>query len=247
MSNQIRNKDAGVPGNGGQFAAESPRDEAGDVALTSPVPNWFVMPDETEQTREPLREMSLQTENRIAREAARMVNDGQLIVDAPYQRPSCWTQVQRQNLVKSWLRGIPVPPITINDRSKTGSRFGANHPDLYRELNATGNGTYACIDGRQRLETATAWFNGEFGVPASWFPANEVDSTVDTPDGPYVTYNGLTRNGQMAMGFTAKLPWSIGSLDSVEEEADLYVLLNTGGTDQSDDDIANAARFGSAG
>jgi hypothetical protein len=43
MSNQIRNKDAGMPGNGGQFAAESPRTEPTNVVLGNGTVDWVAI------------------------------------------------------------------------------------------------------------------------------------------------------------------------------------------------------------
>lgn len=51
---------------------------------------------------------------------------------------------------------------------------------------------YACIDGQQRISTAREWFGDELAVPASWFPQEDVETTEETEDGPYVRWSGLT-------------------------------------------------------
>lgn len=189
---------------------------------------------QTRQTAAPVDSIPLSSTNRQAREVARMVTGGQMIVDAPYQRPSVWGLTQRINLVRSWLSRTPVPAIIINDRMHSRWR-GDNTPYLDGVSPA-----YAVIDGKQRVETAIAWFDSEFAVPASWFPAEEVAETIETPDGPYVTFEGLTLRGQRFFSNSAMLPVAEGSLDTVAAEAALYVQVNTSGTEQTPEDIARA-------
>lgn len=192
----------------------------------------------TFQTDAPLVHRSLQASNRHAREVARLVTDGLLDAAPAYQRPSVWTRIQQVNLVRSWLLGIPVPAIMLNDRGS----------DAWRRTNGTspldtGEPGYVAVDGRQRVEAAVAWFTGDLAVPASWFDPEHVEATVDTKDGAYVTYTGLTVVGQRLMSNRAMLPVIEANAISEAEEADLYLLVNTGGTAQSQDDLDHAATF----
>jgi hypothetical protein len=192
----------------------------------------------TRQTTEPLTEHFLAASNRTAKEiATTMADSGWLILDPPYQRASVWTEDQRIALVRSWVSGIPVPAVLINDRTSM-AWTKANGP-------VTGDASLAVVDGKQRIETAITWFAGDLAVPASWFPADHVETTVDTDDGPYVTYLGLTLPARRFMGNRAMLPLIEAKVATVEEEADLYLLINGGGTPQTESDLANAASHAS--
>lgn len=167
-----------------------------------------------------------------------MVSDGYLDLDPPYQRGSVWTEDQRIALVRSWLTGVVVPAVIVNDRATSIWREANNGEDVRAQ-----SAIYVVIDGKQRVETAIAWFSGELAVPASWFQAEDVEATEATPDGPYVRYTGLTRAGRLYADGEAMLPMGEGKLPTVRAEAEVYLLVNGGGTPQSDADMHNAARI----
>lgn len=195
----------------------------------------------TFQTDAPLVHRSLHASNRGAREIARQAFEGDLDLNAPYQRPSVWTPDQQINLVKSWCLGIPVPAIMINDRGTSawkdanGGRSPLDHGEAY----------YAAVDGKQRISTAVAWFFGDLAVPASWFPTEAIETTVATDDGPYVTFAGLSVVAQRHFTNRAMLPAIEANASTVAEEADLYLLVNTGGTAQTQHDLDHASAYAS--
>lgn len=191
----------------------------------------------TLQTADPLEHSNLNASNRSARELARMVADGYMTLDPPYQRGDLWTTDQRIGLVRSWLTGVPIPAIIVNDRASAWW----TDIDAYDPKGLGPN--YAVIDGKQRTLCAIAWFAGDFGVPASWFDPEHVAATVDTDDGPYVTYLGLTVIGQRLMSNRALMPMAQGALPTVRAEAEIYCLVNGAGTPQTDADMTNAARI----
>ena len=193
----------------------------------------------TLQTDAPLVHRSLHASNRGAREIARLAFEGDLDLNAPYQRPSVWTKTQQINLVRSWASGVPIPAIMVNDRGTDAwARANGSSP-----LD-TGDACYVAVDGKQRVETAVAWFFGDLAVPASWFDPDAVEETVETDDGPYVTYKGLTLVAQRHFSNRAMLPTIEANASSVAEEADLYLLVNAAGTAQTETDLANAASYG---
>ena len=187
----------------------------------------------TRQTPEPIEHMSLNASNRLADELARYYAEGRITGDLPYQRGSVWTYDQRVALIKSWLSGTPIPAVVINDRTSTVWEDG--HGPSGRKAR------WALIDGKQRLETAVAWFTGDLPVPASWFPPDRIAVTEDTEDGPYVRFTGLTETGQRLFENKALLPTATASVASVEAEAEIYQRVNGGGTPQTDADMARAA------
>lgn len=188
----------------------------------------------TRQTPTPLTEYSLSDTFRTARELVNFLSEGYMTYDLPYQRGSVWTLDQRIGLVQSWLRGLPIPSIVVNNRGYQKETI------------------YAVIDGKQRLITARMWFHSEFAVPASWFDPEFVESPFlieSSPDaeaygdtGLYVRYCDLSVVGQRLLAQRAKFPFAEANVGSVREEAALYLLLNGGGTAQTDDDMARAAR-----
>lgn len=188
---------------------------------------------ETLQTAAPVQRHSLGSSNRSAREIARLFSDGSGDTSPKYQRGSIWSDGQRRLLVKSWLSGVPVPAIIINDRL-----FGP-WPDGEDGLPA-GGFLYAAIDGKQRIETAIAWFSGDLAVPASWFPAEVIEVTEDTNDGPYVRHTGLILPEQRHQGVSFHLPTVEAKVATIQEEAALYLLVNGAGTAQTVEDLLNA-------
>lgn len=190
----------------------------------------------TYQTLTPIESRGLHSSDRSACEIARIFAEGDGDLSPEYQRGSVWTYEQRINLMRSWLMGVPVPAVILNDRI-----FGP-WPDGGPNGTPAGGYTYAAIDGKQRIETAVAWFAGDLAVPASWFPADDIEQTEDTNDGPYVRYTGLTKPGQRYCANRFQLPTVEAKVATLEEEASLYLLVNGGGTPQSDESMANAAR-----
>lgn len=188
----------------------------------------------TRQSQVPLERRNLSTSARTAREIARFYLDGQIDVDQPYQRGEVWTVDQQIGLVKSWLENIPVPAVILNDRFAAAWAKTNGFPSEDEPI-------YAAIDGKQRILTAAAWFGGDLAVPASWFAPEDVETTVNTDDGFYVAYSGLTRSAQLRMSNGAQLPVAIGQLSTVADEAEVYLLVNGAGTAQTETDMARAA------
>lgn len=189
----------------------------------------------TRQTAQPLHEYRTQHIDGIAYEIVSSMRD-YLILDPPYQRGTVWTDDQRMALVNSWIRALPVQGVTINDRR----RWERDTPVAERVYNEQ---HLAVVDGKQRIETAIRWFDSQLLVPASWFDPADVETPImTTDDGPYVGFNGLTVEFRRHAKFSWKLPRMEVFLDSVEQEAELYLLVNGGGTPQTAADMANAAK-----
>jgi hypothetical protein len=195
----------------------------------------------TYQTTEPLPSYRLNASNRSASEVAGESMWPQLDLNPPYQRGSVWNHDQRMALVRSWIMGVAIPAVILNNRDNPewaaaeGSIYGNGHRDDFLP-------TWAVVDGKQRIETARLWFESLLAVPASWFVADRVEHTHATSDGPYVTFHELTRPGQL---FTMR-DWQLAicepKLPNLTAEAELYLLVNGGGTPQTEADMANAAR-----
>lgn len=193
----------------------------------------------TRQTAVPFDHVSLNPSFRTAADLVRHVTEGQIEINPPYQRGSVWTEDQRIALVQTWLRGLPAGVIILADRGNRKWRAANPGQDPYE----TGKGVWAVVDGKQRLTTAVHWFTSQFAIPASWLPADHVATTEDTDDGPYVRHDGLTVKGQRFMErYCSLLVAETKDCATEAEEAAFYVLVNGGGTPQTDADMDNAAR-----
>ena len=196
----------------------------------------------TRQTNTPLEKLKLSTGNRLAREIARSFSELDLDLNPPYQRGPKWTEDQQVALVRSWLIGAPTGVVILNDRFTTEWSNANNYdPAEYNEP------TYACIDGQQRIRAAHHWFNDKLAVPASWFPSEYVERKEETDDGPYVRWSGLTLVGQRKFDNKAMLTVATAHAATIREEAETYILVNGGGTPQTEDDMKNAARVAAQG
>ncbi|KQP62899.1 hypothetical protein ASF47_17965 [Nocardioides sp. Leaf285] len=191
----------------------------------------------------PLKRLPLHATSGTARGLANEVSDGDIDLDPPYQRGSAWSQAQRVNLIRSLRLGVPVPAVVLNDRHAPA--WYAANPG--HDRSNPSRSTYAVIDGKQRLETLRDWFEGSLPVPASWFEPEEIATTIPTPEGPHVTWHGLTPTARAVMGTEATMPRIYAALPTVQAEAEMYLLLNTGGTEQRAADLANAAEVARRG
>lgn len=186
----------------------------------------------TRQSSEPLKHHSLNATDREAIGIVHLVQGGEMLLNAPYQRGDVWTPDQRVALIKSFLIGLPVPAVIINNRMTRE----------WERSNGNADCAYSMIDGKQRTLTMVAWYADGFAVPASWFPAEQVEATENTKDGPYVRFSGLTIVGRRFFMRTARFPVCEAAAETVAEEAMIYTLVNGGGTPQTDDDMERAAR-----
>lgn len=174
----------------------------------------------------PINHLSLSPTNRMADGIYHQIKNGRVLLDPPYQRDSVWTNDQRLDLMYSFLSGYPVGTLVFNDRmSSAWGRFKV---------------AYSVIDGRQRLETVVAWFEGALAIPASWLESKFYATYAVTDDGPYVTINDLTDNGDRMVESRMSLPVVTAQVATLAAEAEIYRLVNTGGTAHTDEQIARA-------
>ena len=176
----------------------------------------------------------LNPSNRTAREVARFFVP-QAEMNPEYQRDHVWTTEQRIELVKSWIMGVPVGAVVINDRTGAAWRESTGI-DVYE----TGK-LWAVVDGKQRIETARMWFEGELRVPRAWFDEDEIDA-LGSPSG-MVSYRGLSEVTRRLQGNRFQLPVVEARLPSPQEEAQLFLLLNGGGTAQTPEVMERARKL----
>ncbi|WP_329390228.1 DUF262 domain-containing protein [Streptomyces sp. NBC_01716] len=193
----------------------------------------------TRQTVAPLVHLGLSASDRQVRELARSFTETfGLDLQPPYQRGRVWSEDQKMALIRSWLTGTPTGVVIFNDRTTTEWADTNGYDPTER-----GEAMYACIDGQQRISTAIDWFGDEFAVPASWFNADDITATGDTDDGPYVRWSGLTLRRQRHFANRAQLAVAEARVATIRDEAAIYLLVNGGGTPQTDADMGNAAQI----
>lgn len=156
------------------------------------------------------------------------VEIGEMIVDAPYQRKSVWNMDQKQNLIRSLIIGVPIPAIMINNR------FAANHD--------VKDAHYAVIDGRQRLEAIIGFHNNDFTIPAEWVDKEFITEEALEAGLSEIFYKDLKRVAQRTIHLSTTIPVNMTSVKTVQEEAQIYLLLNSTGTTQTTEDLQNAQR-----
>lgn len=190
----------------------------------------------TRQLVTPIRHLSLTPTHRTAEDIYHQVKRGRLVLDPPYQRGSVWTTDQRLDLMYSMLSGYPIGTAIFNDRMRGAwSRSG--------EFKVA----YAVIDGRQRIETIVAWFSDQLAIPASWIADETIRDRDYTDDGPYVTLSDLTERGQRYVETRMSLPVVTAQVGTLADEAEIYRLVNAGGTAHTADDLARAQLIERAG
>lgn len=140
--------------------------------------------------------------------------EGALNMSAPYQRGDVWGPLRQRNLIRSILLGIPIPSIIVNDRAS------AQWPDDY---------TYAVIDGKQRCTAILAFLLGNLKVPGEWFGMKGMISFEDLP---------INRQ----RGFrNHPIPFTEGQLSTLDDERDVFELVNYGGVPQGASDLLDAS------
>lgn len=133
-----------------------------------------------------------------------------LYLDPPYQRGDVWGQKRRQNFIRSIMIGVPIPSLIINDR------FSANWESDWR---------IAVIDGKQRITTILKFIDGDLSVPGEWFGID--DAPVRYPQLPAL---------QQRVFRQRPIPFSEGTLPTLEDEQTVFDLVNFGGLAQGERD-----------
>lgn len=130
-------------------------------------------------------------------------------LNAPYQRGDVWGETRQRNLIRSILLGIPIPSIIVNDR------FTAGWDD---------NLSCVVIDGKQRITAILKFLLGELSVPGEWFV---MEGNVTFNDLPVPRQRGFKNY---------PIPFTEGQLGSLEEEREVFELVNYGGVPQGESD-----------
>lgn len=168
-----------------------------------------------------------------------------LDLHAPYQRDSVWTDDQRRNLIKSLLMRLPVGAVTY---AKVD--FDPERPAL----------TYRVIDGKQRIEAVRAWATGELSVPGWWFRYEFLKDPADRAGDVYVHQLSTLGRRHIEGAHLGGMEYDSGTeyirpeggaglwsrrkrtaAEAERAEAEVYLLVNFGGVEQTDEDRERAS------
>ena len=163
------------------------------------------------ETVRPLERLHLSQTNRPVDVINYWRTSNGMLLDAPYQRGDVWGNIRRRNLIRSIMLGIPIPSIIINDRASAG------WDDLI---------TCAVIDGKQRITAIMLFLTDELDVPGAWFGI----------DSENVLFSEIPIVGQRRFR-NQPIPFTEGQLRSLEEEREVFELVNYGGVPQGESDI----------
>lgn len=169
--------------------------------------------------------VTLSPMNRSVEFYIRRSDSSALNLDAEYQRGSVWTVEQKQSLVRSIQMGIPTGSIVINRR-----------PDVMEN--------YVVIDGKQRIEALRDFVDSKFPIPVTWVEKEEFITAAEDVLGwpvPGVRYENLT---VVAHRFFSQrqMPSIEAQVATVEEEAEIFRLINSAGTAQTAEMLAAVSR-----
>jgi hypothetical protein len=138
--------------------------------------------------------------------------------------------------------GVPTGVVIINNRWNPGWRRETGEDVVQRKDGKL----WALIDGKQRVETARWWFEDMLTVPADWFAPEHVEQTIDFGGAQtgrkWVKYSWLTRPAQRHQGMWP-MPVVEATLPSPKAEAELFLLVNGGGTAQESEVMERARKL----
>lgn len=212
---------AGVPA-GGQFASHDRTEASAELDAA----HTLVVMTSTLNFDGPLERLSLQPEAFNTLHWAHPSGRDVFVLDAPYQRGSVWDDDQRRNLMRSLLLQIPVGAIIYNETTDV-ENYHAN-----------------IIDGKQRIEAIRAFYDDELVIPASWVPADQIESTEQVEGWPVPGIRWSGTNIVFQRQFQMRsMPAIRARVKTIEEEAEIFRLINSAGVAQTDETLANAARI----
>ena len=151
--------------------------------------------------------------------------EGYLELNPPYQRGDVWGTKRRVNLIRSILLGVPIPSIIVNNRmhGAEGSR--------YSDFSNSDDWQYAVIDGKQRLTSILMFLDSRLAIPTEWIDPALIEHKV----GATVRYSDLTLSGTRHFK-NHSMAFSEGALRTIDEEQEVFDLVNFGGLKQGEVD-----------
>lgn len=146
---------------------------------------------------------------------AHLVETGAIDVAPSFQRRDRWDPTKQSRLIESFLTNIPVPPV-------------------YLAEDAARLGSYAVIDGKQRLTAIATFFSGELRLRGL--------DRLDMLNG--FTYKTLPREIRNPLGMKNLRVTTLLRQSDEELKHEVFLRLNTGGEVLNAQEIRNVAYRG---
>jgi hypothetical protein len=158
----------------------------------------------------PLKRLRLAQTSRPIDVIIHWKREGYLELSPPYQRGDVWGPIRKRNLIRSLLTGVPIPSLIVNDRFSAG--WGTE---------------ISVIDGKQRMTAVIDFIEGKIQAPGEWFGM----------DVGMVAFDSLPIAQQRSFRLTP-IQIAEGNLGTIEEEIEVFELVNFGGVPQGQTDYA---------
>lgn len=146
---------------------------------------------------------------------ASMVSSGSIDVSPKFQRRDRWDAVRQSMLIESFALNVPVPPV-------------------YLAEDAANIGSYAVIDGKQRLTAISAFFSGELVLKGL--------ERFDLLNG--FRFHELPIGVRSALGMKSMRITTLLRQSDEQLKHEVFLRLNTGGEVLNAQEIRNVAYSG---
>ena len=94
---------------------------------------------------------------------------------------------------------------------------------------------YAVIDGKQRITALRDFYLEHFAVPADWFDPDDIEAHAHNND--KVVFADLTRPARLHFQHRP-IALSTARVTTIEDEAEIFDLINFGGVPQGESDVS---------
>ena len=146
---------------------------------------------------------------------ATLISSGAIDISPNFQRRDRWNPEKQSRLIESFLSNIPVPPVYLSEDSEI-------------------LGSYAVIDGKQRLTSISAFFNNELVLRGL--------NRLPMLNG--LDYNQLPTEIRNPLGMKSLRITTLLRQSDPELKHEVFLRLNTGGEILNAQEIRNVAYRG---
>jgi hypothetical protein len=159
----------------------------------------------------------------------RTFREGRLLVNRRYQRKLVWTLQEKQELIRSLLRGYPIPLVLL-------AKYAAAPDD-----------TFEIIDGMQRLNAICAFLENEFAVDDQYFDVSKNNRTQE--EAARGTFQPVSTGRRLSTTECTNLieyevPVSVFHAQSENDVTDVFRRINSGGRHLSPQEARQAGVVG---
>ncbi|MDD3043833.1 MAG: DUF262 domain-containing protein [Candidatus Delongbacteria bacterium] len=156
--------------------------------------------------------MSITPRGMSVQEAYRIYTDGKFLVNRKYQRKLVWTVAEKEYLIDSILKGLPIPLILLAQ---------------------TNDGQLEIIDGLQRLNAITSFIENRFSINGLYFDATQSARAKQSADNgifDMVSEDSLLLDAKNCANFLDyQLAITVYPSSDEKEVTDIFSRINSGG------------------